>query len=378
MNVHNILLVVMFPLGGIRTFLRYVYRHFSPKKYRFTLVAPRMEETDVLLQDLTELNLIYIPMDKYVRKPEFFRIVSKTIFQGKFDLVHSHGFTCGVLSTPAAILSRTPHIVTLHETLRDEQFMGITGSMKRLMLGSTLAIADTIHCVSYDARENLLSYLKLLTHAADKLVVIRHGVEVERFLNEDKRDLRRELGLAQNTFLVGFLGRYMPEKGFEFLIDALALLDRNASLPRRPVVLSFNINDGFIREQKANVRRKGLSDSVFFLPFVENVAPTFKGLDVVVMPSLWEACGLLAMEAMVAGVPLIGTDCLGLREVLNNTPATVIPTRDSVALAEALIKEINSPTTAKAREFSREASVRFDVQQCARKIEQLMLKHIKK
>ena len=337
-----------------------------------------MEETDVLLRDLAELDLKYIPLEKAVPKSEILRTVSKIIFQGKFDLVHSHGFTCGVLSTPAAILSRTPHIVTLHETLRDEQFMGLTGAMKILMLGGTLALADTVHCVSHDARDNLLSYLNVLRLVEDKVVVIRHGVEVDRFLGADRRDLRKELGLAQDTFLIGFLGRYMPEKGFEFLIDALALLDRKASLPKRPVVLSFNVNDGYIREQKANVNRKGLSDSVFFLPFVENVAPTFKGLDVVVMPSLREACPLLPMEAMIAGVPFIGTDCLGLREVLKDTPAAVIPTRDSVALSEALIREMNNPTTTKAREFSREAGVRFDVQRCAQEVEQLMLKHVKK
>ena len=234
MKVYNILLVVMFPLGGIRTFLRYVYRHFSPNKYRFTLVAPSMEETDVLLRDLAELDLRYFPLEISVRKSEFLRTVSKIIFQGKFDLVHSHGFTCGVLSTPAAILSRTPHIVTLHETLRDEQFMGLTGSMKRLMLGSTLALADTIHCVSYDARDNLLSYLNVLTHVEDKVVVIRHGVEVERFLGADRRDLRKELGLAQDTFLVGFLGRYMPRRVSNFLSTLLRCLIEMRLCPSGP------------------------------------------------------------------------------------------------------------------------------------------------
>ena len=378
MKVHNILLVVLFPLGGIRTFFRYVYSHFNPKKYRFTLVAPRIPETDVLLRDLAELDLKYIPTDKDIRSADFFKIVSKVILNGRFDLVHSHGFTCGVFSTFGSILTRTPHIVTLHETLRDEQFTGLTGSMKRLVLGCTLALTDTIHCVSYDAQENLLSHLKVLRRVEKKVVVIPHGVEVKRFLDSDRRDLRKELGLGQDVFLVGFLGRYMPEKGFRLLIDALEHIRSRTPLTKRPMILSFNVDGGYIREEKENVQRKGLSDSVLFLPFVENVATTLKGLDVIVMPSLWEACGLLAMEALIAGTPLIGTDCLGLREVLKNTPATVIPMKDSRALSEALVKEINNPSLAKAREFSREAAFRFDVQKRAEEIERMMLRHLKK
>jgi len=207
-----------------------------------------------------------------------------------------------------------------------------------------------------------------------KVVVIPNGVEVERFLGSDRRDLRTEYGLAQDTFLIGFLGRYMAQKGFRFLIDAIAQL-KSEILPRQPMVLCFNIDDGFIREEKESVRRKGLSDSVLFLPFVANVSATLKGLDVIVMPSLWEACPLLAMEALVAGIPLIGTDCLGLREVLNDTPATKIPTRDSLALSKALIKEMNNPSTTKAREYSREAAVRFDVRKRAAEIEQLILEY---
>jgi glycosyltransferase involved in cell wall biosynthesis len=122
----------------------------------------------------------------------------------------------------------------------------------------------------------------------------------------------------------------------------------------------------------------GLSDSVYFLPFVSNVASTLKGLQVIAIPSLWEASPLLPMEAMVSGVPVIGSNCVGLREVLKGTPATIIPARDSFALSEALAMEIKNPTTAKAKEFATEAAARFQVKERAAEIENLMLKFLKK
>jgi glycosyltransferase involved in cell wall biosynthesis len=96
------------------------------------------------------------------------------------------------------------------------------------------------------------------------------------------------------------------------------------------------------------------------------------------MPSLWEACGLLAMETMVAGVPLIGTNCIGLREVLRDTPAVAVSPRDSVSLANELFDEMNSPSTTKALEFLEEASRRFDVRKQAKELEDILLELIYK
>jgi glycosyltransferase involved in cell wall biosynthesis len=61
-----------------------------------------------------------------------------------------------------------------------------------------------------------------------------------------------------------------------------------------------------------------------------------RGVDLVVMPSRWEACPLLPMEVLSCGVPIIGTNCVGLREVLAGTPAKIIPVGDSSALAAAI------------------------------------------
>jgi glycosyltransferase involved in cell wall biosynthesis len=209
------------------------------------------------------------------------------------------------------------------------------------------------------------------------VVAIPNGIEVERFQSPERRDLRRELGLPPESFLIGFLGRFMSQKGFKYLVDALAVIAGEKNLPKRSVILAFG-EDGFIREEREAVRARGLTDAVYFLPFVSDIAPTLKGLDVVAMPSLWEACGLLAMEAMVAGVPLIGTNCIGLREVLRDTPARVVPASDGVALSRALITEMENPTTAEARKFAVEAASRFRVKERAAAIEKLMLEFLER
>lgn len=373
MKKHRILLVVKHPVGGIRTFFRYVYANIASSNYHFTLVAPDLPETRVLLNDLRELDIEYVPAFPSASNWQLFRLVTTIIRSQSFGLIHSHGFTSAACTIIGALSKQTPHMITCHDVFTSGQFVGLKGFVKKSALGAILSMIDCIHCVSNDARDNLLAYLPILKLFKHKVVTILHGIEVEPFLTAEPRDLRGEFGLPSDSFLIGFMGRFMAQKGFRYLVDALAQLKRIENLPREPLLLTFSQPDGFIREEQEQVKKKGLADSILFLPFVPNVAPTLKGLDIVAMPSLWEACGLLAMETMVVGVPLVGTDCIGLREVLRNTPTYVVPAKNDLALAEALLLEMRNPTTARAREFAAEAASRFQVKNSAAEIEKLML-----
>lgn len=190
------------------------------------------------------------------------------------------------------------------------------GSLKKIVLGLMLMTVDRIHCVTNDARNNLLNYLVILRLFKSRIVVIPHGIEVNQFLDAEKRNIKHEYTLPEESFLIGFLGRFMSQKGFLYLVEALIELKKKNDLPKVPMILCFGEKDGFFREEMEDIRKKKLGESVLFLPFVANVASSLKGLDVVAMPSLWEACGLLAMETVVAGVPLIGTNCVGLKRDL--------------------------------------------------------------
>lgn len=372
MTKHRILLIVRHPVGGIRTFLRYVYTNIGSLKYHFTLVAPDMPETRVLLDDLSELGLEYIPVSGNATNWQLFRAITAITRRHSFALIHSHGFTSAACSIISALFHQIPHMLTCHDVFTPGQFVGLKGFMKRVVLGAMLSMVDCIHCVSNDARANLLAYLPVLRIFKHKVVTILNGIEVKPFVGAERRDLKREFALPPDTFLIGFMGRFMAQKGFRYLVDALEQLKRMDDLPRKPLVVAFSQPDGFIREEQEQVKKRGLTDSILFLPFVPNVASTLKGLDIIAMPSLWEACGLLAMETMVAGTPIIGTDCIGLREVLRNTPAYIVRAKDGAALSEALAIEMRAPTTARAREFAAEAATRFAVKDRAAEIEKLM------
>ncbi len=375
--VYRILLIIRWPVGGIRTFIRYVYRLFDSNKYSLTVLAPDLEELRSLLTDLEDFDIEYRPLPADVSTSQFLIAVARTLISSRYHIIHSQGFTSGILSVVPGLVMRCPHLLTVHDIFNSSQFKGCTGVVKKLGFSLLLPLIDRIHAVSHDAKDNLLEHVPSLKFFKQKVLAIPNGIEIVRFNGDEKLDLRGELDLPRDSFLIGFLGRFMSQKGFVYLADAVRRLLLRPDLPKRPFVLAFG-DGGFIREEKIDLRRKGIYEHFRFLPFVPNIAPVLRGLDVVAMPSLWEACGLLAMESMVAGVPIIGTNCIGLREVLRDSPAISVSPRDSVSLANELLDEMNNPSTTKALEFREEASRRFDVRKQANELENVLIELIYK
>ena len=351
--------MVRWPVGGIRTYLRYVYRKFSKNDWEFTIIAPDLEEVHILInEDLNEQDIRFIPVDASKNIIFFiFRIVS-AIKSQRFDIVHSHGFTSGTFAALPAALFNTYHIITSHDVINDEQFKGIKGILSKKILGNLFSLANTIQSVSMDAQNNLLSHFPRLGKTPGKCIVVQNGIEVKRFIHAIPRNLRGELQLGPEYFLIGFLGRFMSQKGFRYLIDAIEIIKNDKSIQRKPLVLTFG-EGGFAEREKRNIAKRQLDQFFRFMPFASNVASTIKGLDVVVMPSLWEACGLLAMETLACGVPLIASDCIGLREVIRNTPTKVSPKGDASKLAEQIKAEMISSSRDLFQDFHKKAADLF-------------------
>lgn len=356
----KVLLVVRWPVGGIRTFIRYVYRKFDPGRWRFTIIGPDLPEMRVLIDDLSVIDVRYIPVEENPSPASFGLKVAKELMWGGYNLVHSHGFTSGMCTALPARLCRTTHLMTSHDVINENQFIGTKGMLKKQATGRLLDLIDTIHSVSNDAEDNLLLHFPALASRNGRCVVIPNGIEIERFHNSSPRDLRGELGLDEKAFLVGFFGRFMSQKGFRYLVDAIELLRHDPSLPKHPMVLTFGYG-GFVREERQAIQERDLEKHFRYMPFEPNVAGAIKGLDVVVIPSLWEACPLLPMEVLSCGTPLIASDCIGLREVVRGTPAKVVPKADAVALAQALAKEIRMGSKVPFEAYRSDAISRYDV-----------------
>lgn len=364
----SVLLANWWAVGGIRTFIRYTYNSTSLLGYKLGIVAPLSGEIDALRKDLSTLDVEFFLCNQ--TSQSFFRTILHALSTNHYDVIHSHGLTSAILSYIPARLHNVKHVITLHDTFNNNQFAGFSGGVKRHILSHVLASADVIHAVSDDVKRNLIRYYPDVD--SSKVLPILSGIRIAQFERAPRRNLHAELNAPENCLLIGFFGRFMAPKGFRHLIEAIKLLAEKRVLSMRPLVVAFGWG-GYIREEQAYIDSIGISEYFRFMPFLEDIASTLRGVDVVVMPSLHEACGLLAMETFVTGVPLIATNCIGLREVVANTPATVIPPGDSVALARALVDHMNwkDDLRTKARKFRDVAMGRFDVNKSAQALDEL-------
>jgi glycosyltransferase involved in cell wall biosynthesis len=351
----KILLVVRWPVGGIRTYLRYIYAQDFFAGYELTLLAPDIELKCFLTQNFPEQRIRFVATentDKGLRKE-----LKKILVSESFDVIHSHGFSAGALVSSLVSRLPAPHIMTAHDVFRAEQFVGIKGKIKSFLLNIAYWRTQGVLTVGEDALVNFKEFMPMVP--GKKIHNIDHGVDSERFANALRRDFHNELNL-QDRKIIGFFGRFMSQKGLLDVIKAMKLLLERRAPEQMPIVLTFGWG-GFIREDYALIDQLGLSDYFRQLPFTDDVPAAIKGVDMVVMPSRWEACGLLAMEVLSAGTPLIATNCIGLRCVVENTPTHIVEPYRPDQLVEAIDAELNESTVKTFTAFQPVAMERFSL-----------------
>jgi glycosyltransferase involved in cell wall biosynthesis len=365
--MRSVLAISRWPGGGIRTWFRYVYRDPSFDDVELTIVVPALAAADAIESDLADRSV------KVVRLPAspagFLRGVVEQVRSFRGDLVHSHGFSAAGVAAWPCRLRKLPHLVTQHDVILDSQFSDFSGKLQRMWVSCSLSQVSVVQPVSSAARRNLLQQFPRLAGSGVAIETVDNGIEVERFLGAAPADVRSELSLSEDDFLIGFFGRFMKQKGFQTLIDAVDALVRSGAA-RRPVVIAVG-DGGFRAQEERQIRARGLEEHFRFMGFVPNVAGLMKGMDIVAMPSLWEACGLVAMEALVAGVPLVCSDCEALLDIAAPSPAACFPKGAPAALTQALAQAMADSRRGAFEAYAPVAAERFDARLTAKGIRQI-------
>jgi glycosyltransferase involved in cell wall biosynthesis len=366
---HRVLVVVRHPVGGVRTHVLYTYPILLHAGYRFTFVLPEGESNAAFRAGVAawpDVEVVQAPHgDRNREKPKFRAAVRRLLKQRRFSLIHSHGIQAAIPTIFANIGIGVPHAMTSHDVFCHVDLPGIVGRLKLFALTQLLRRLDVLIAVSEDTRDDHLQYLPGLEKGPCRLVVIPNGIDLDRYplgKGQPSLSLRQELGLDPQTFLLGFLGRFMEQKGFLYLIRAMDRLLVLNDLPRPVHLLAVGsgdcqVNYGWELDRYPRVKR-----CTTFREHVPSAAPILRDLDLLVMPSLWEACPILPMEAMCMGVPVLGSDCIGLREVLRGSPSRTVPAGDVAALAQALQAALHHDFKEAATAYAPKARQRFDVQ----------------
>lgn len=188
----------------------------------------------------------------------------------------------------------------------------------------------------------------------NRIEVIPPGVDTTRFYPRDKAEARQRLGLDLERRLILFVGRIEPLKGIDTLLQAIAYLERDADSDLGCDCLSVAIIGGDasvpMEQMTAEMQRLhlmrsalGIEDLVAFLGKRDQDAlpDYYAAADVLVMPSHYESFGMVALEAMACGTPVIASRVGGLTyTVRDEETGLLVPDRDPQALAIAIHRVI--------------------------------------
>lgn len=366
----RVLIVARWPVGGIRSYLRYTYGMLSPDEFTLAVVGPRSDE----LQDCGKILSALKPSIYPTKSASISSIAAGVLTAMRaetFDVVHSQGYSTALAAALPVALKRVPHFVTIHDMFTDALRRHWKVRLGRLGLAAALGLVDVVQPTGAAVEANFRKHMNIWPATRPRVRMIRNGVDVSRFAGDDRRDLRGELQLGHDDFLIGFLGRFMAIKGFHCLISAVEQLCREGGISARPVVVAVG-SGGFMREDRAFIEQKGLTENFRFLPHTNEVGATLRALDVVAVPSFSEASPLLPMEALCSGVNVIASDAPGLVDVLRNSPAQHFPVGDSTKLAQALRHSMQARATGEVRAFRAEAMQRFSAARAAQEIRELV------
>lgn len=247
----------------------------------------------------------------------------------RHDIIQAHGawMASSLAALLAAKLAGKPFVLVPHESLAESDVGKGHNAMKhwlkRTMRASYLVCCDAIVLASrIEQRDSITAPNRTRSH------VIYHPVVDER----SPPDAPRPRPIESGCLHVGFLGRFDPKKNIELLIQAVA------AVPNAFLHVAGGGPPTYERRLSTLIERYGIGERIRWYGFIsaEQRPKFFAGLDVLVMPSVYECFGMVAAEAMSCGIAVIVSTSSGIAEVVERHNAGIIVEPELRALTAAL------------------------------------------
>ena len=337
-------------VGGPALHVAYLSAGLTPRGYDTTLVAgtiARGEESMAYIAEQAGARVVALPGLSREISPlhdalAVFRL-ARLIRQVRPTILHTHTAKAGTVGRVAALFAGRARPSIVVHTFHGHVLRGYFGPTKSKVfreLERLLAKVTTVLvAVSPEVRDDLVS---LGVAPAEKFVVVRLGIELEqRVASTVPRDeVRRQLGIPPERFVVGWIGRMTGVKQTHDLLAALTELRAGGVDAGLLVVGDGPDRAGF--EQAA--RDLGLVRHCLFLGYQEDVAPWYAAMDAVALPSGNEGTPVTVIEALAAGKPVVAYEVGGVPDVVREgVDGFLVKAGDTSGLASRLAQLAADP-----------------------------------
>ena len=236
----------------------------------------------------------------------------------EYDVVHSHYWLSAWVGRELSQAINVPHVVTFH-TLSLIKMQSRAGEIEQterpFVEAEVMATADRIIAFSPHERDSMA---RLYGADACKVSLVPCGVDLEVFRPLDQKSVRSRLGLNGEKILL-YVGRVEPIKGLDLLVETAAQMDSTEGV--RMMVVGADVNgDREMDRVKQLAKERDLEDKIDFVGQVDHddLPLYYNAADVCVVPSYYESFGLVALESMACGTPVVATRVGGLSTIIHH------------------------------------------------------------
>ena len=268
------------------------------------------------------------------------------------DIVHAHGhpYLTSLIAAKLAKRYSKPFVLTQHNTFI--QYDSIFDNIERLndlAVGKeTLKEADKIITVSNATKDYVLS----LGAKPEKVKVLHNGVDLVKFrpLAGKREEMRRKLGIPQNSIVVLTVRRLVYKNGIDTLIESA-----NIAVKKNPKIVFLVVGKGpDLNNVQKRIQQLGIENNFRLTGFVrdEELPFYYNAADFFVLPSKsGEGLPLVALEAMACGLPVIATNVGGISEILMEDYGKLVPSNQPELLAKAILEFSNADLSSRKLEL---------------------------
>lgn len=348
--------------GGVESVVMNYYRHIDRSKVQFDFLVDE-DSTCVPEEEITSLGGRVFRVPPYQHPIRYRHELIRLMREQQWPIVHSNINTLSVFPLSAAKKAGVPvRIAHSHSTMGKGEFA------KNAMKLALRPFANVYPTVRFACGHYAGEWLFGKNH---DFTVIPNAIELDKFRFDPtvRQETRKELGIADDTFLIGHVGRFMPQKNQTFLVDLLADL-----LPSRSNTMLVFVGEGPDKaEVQQHAEELSVAEHVMFLGQRSDVNRLYQAFDVFCLPSLYEGLCLVGVEAQRAGLPCLFSDAI-TREVDVTGTSRFMPI-DSYEEWSSSISALEPGTRI---DSSDKAFSDYDISENARKLTSMYLKLFEK
>ena len=318
--------------AGIETMLMNYYRNINRNKIQFYFLCNKTKPGSYD-DEIKKLGgkLFHSPGLNPLKALKYHKVVKKIIKDNKIDIVHVHNGAFGlqalIAAKAAGVKVRISHA---HGTRID---VNLKLPLKLLYKTQLKRFANQywgcgLEAIKFYYGNNVLKNKNyyLLTNAIDE--------NKFKYDETKRKKIRKQLGISDTEYLIGHVGRFMPQKNHKFLIEIFKEI--NKTNQKFKLIL---IGDGELKSEIENkIAELGLKDKIILTGNIPNIDEMYQAMDSFVLPSLFEGLPVVGIEAQANGLNCLFSDTISTEvDITGNTTFMSLNT-SAVKWAEKIIK----------------------------------------